>query len=133
MLELGATNIVSYKSVSLLDDILQAADGNVDVVIDMVGDALFTISLAALGTGGSFVIAGASSGPISELDFRTVYLKHLNIYGSTLGTKDEFSDLLKAVANDNVKPVIDKEFSLNQAQDYFKKSKQLGNVVLIPS
>ncbi|WP_184403500.1 zinc-binding dehydrogenase [Geomicrobium halophilum] len=136
MLDLGATNIVTYTSDSLLEDIYQVAGGHVDVVIDVVGDALFSTSLAALGVGGRFVTSGASSGAVSEVDFRTIYLKHLNIYGSTFGTKEEFADLLKAVSNGNIKPLIDKEFPLSQAkeaQEYFKKSKRLGKVVLLPN
>lgn len=136
MLELGAKDIVSYKSKSLLDDILDLAGGNVDIVIDVVGEALFSTSLAALGKGGRFVTSGASSGPISEIDFRTIYLKHLNLYGSTLGTRVEFGDLLKAVCGGKIQPVVDKKFPLAQAkdaQDYFKHSKQLGKVVLLPN
>jgi NADPH:quinone reductase-like Zn-dependent oxidoreductase len=57
-------------------------------------------------------------------------------YGSTLATKEDFADLLKAVSDGKIQPIVDKKFPLGQAkeaQDYFKKSKQLGKVVLLPN
>lgn len=135
MQELGAKEVVSYKSSSLLEDIYDAAGGKVDVVLDVVGKALLSVSLAALKIGGRYVVSGSSSGPVSEVDLRTIYLKHLNLYGSTLGTRAEYADLMQAVADGTIRPIIDKTFPLDQtreAQDYFKKSKKLGKVVLIP-
>ncbi|EZH65728.1 alcohol dehydrogenase [Bacillaceae bacterium JMAK1] len=135
MKELGAYKTVAYKSHQLVEDITKASDGQIDVVLDVVGDAMFSTSLAVLKKGGTFVTSGASSGVLTELDLRTLYLKHLNLLGSTLGTKEEFDDLLKAVQDGLVKPIIDKTFPLEkakEAQSYFKESKQLGKVVLLP-
>nr|WP_036720354.1 zinc-binding dehydrogenase [Paenibacillus sp. JCM 10914] len=135
MKELGANETVSYKSTQLVSEIKEAAQGEIDIVVDVVGDTTFSTSLAVLKKGGSFVTSGASSGVVTELDLRTLYLKHLNILGSTLGTREEFSELLKAVKEGEIKPLVDKTFPLieaKEAQTYFKESKQLGKVVLLP-
>ncbi|PRO65563.1 zinc-binding dehydrogenase [Alkalicoccus urumqiensis] len=133
--ELGADAVVSYKSPNLAEDILAAAGGPVDTVLDVVGDALFSISLQALKKGGKYCISGSSGGQKTELDFRQVYLKHITLYGSVLGTREEFGQLLKAVSEGKVKPVIDRTFPLDQAgeaQTYFQQSGKMGKVVLLP-
>ncbi len=66
---------------------------------------------------------------MTDLDLRTLYLKHLDLIGSTLGTQEEFKHLLKAVKEGKIKPIIDKTFPLKDAKDaqaYFKESKKNG-------
>ena len=41
--ELGAAEVVSYRSETVIDDILKAAGGLVDSVLDVVGDALLIL------------------------------------------------------------------------------------------
>lgn len=101
----------------------------------MVGDALFSLSLKVLKKGGKFCISGSAGGQKTELDFRTLYLKHITMYGSVLGTKEEYKKLLQAVSLHKVKPIIDRTFPLEEArkaQEYFKKPGKLGKIVLIP-
>jgi len=132
---LGATHVLSYKSDSLVDDILAVNGGPVDSVLDVVGDALFETSLTVLKKGGKFCISGSSGGQITQLDFRTLYLKHITAYGSVLGTVAELKQLLKAVAKGQVKPVIDCVFDLKDAKDaqlYFKEKDKLHKSGLNP-
>ncbi|MFC7370591.1 zinc-binding dehydrogenase [Fictibacillus iocasae] len=133
--ELGAAHVLSYRSSTLAQDILKVNGGPVDSVLDVVGDALFSTSLEVLKNGGKFCISGSAGGQKTELDFRTLYLKHLTFYGSVLGTKEEFQRLLDAVAKGKLTPVIDRTFPLQnarEAQQYFKQSGKLGKIVLIP-
>lgn len=133
--ELGAAHVVSYRSETLEEDILKAADGPVDSVLDVVGDALFKTSLDVVKKGGKFCISGSAGGQQTNLDFRTLYLKHITMYGSVLGTRAEFKDMLKAISEGKIKPVIDKRFPLEEAreaQTYFKNRGKLGKIVLIP-
>ena len=135
MKELGATHVLSYRSDSLAQDILEANNGPIDAVLDVVGDALFDTSLNVLKKGGKFCTSGSAGGQITELDFRTMYLKHISLLGSVLGTRQDFTKLMDAVRNHKVKPIIDRTFDLEQAQEaqkYFKESGKLGKIVLLP-
>lgn len=135
LLSLGASKVVSYRSKTLKQDILKANGKPVDAVLDVVGDALFEVSLEVLKRGGKFCVSGSSGGQKTTLDFRTLYLKHLTFFGSVLGTREEYSDLLAAVKQGLIHPVIDKTFPLEeaaQAQQYFKQSGKLGKIVLLP-
>ncbi|UXH46157.1 zinc-binding dehydrogenase [Rossellomorea vietnamensis] len=135
MKELGATHVLSYKSANLAGEILDVNGGPVDSVLDVVGDALFETSLEVLKKGGKFCISGSAGGQKTQLDFRTLYLKHITFYGSVLGTRVEFERMLDAISEGKIKPVIDRTFPLEQAseaQTYFKHSGKLGKIVLLP-
>ncbi|WDH76803.1 alcohol dehydrogenase family protein [Exiguobacterium marinum] len=133
---LGATEVFSYRSDTLADDIIAANGGPVDAVLDVVGDALFDMSLQVLKKGGKFCISGSAGGQTTHLDFRTLYLKHIAMYGSVLGTRHEFAEMLRSIAEGKLKPVIDRTFPLEEAreaQTYFKQSGKFGKIVLIPN
>ncbi len=133
--ELGATHVLSYKSENLSEEILEVNGGPIDSVLDVVGDALFPTTLQVLKKGGKFCISGSAGGQKTELDFRTLYLKHITMYGSVLGTREEFKDMLQAIAEGKIKPVIDKAFSLDKAKEaqmYFKEKGKLGKILLLP-
>lgn len=133
--ELGATHVISYKSEKLSQEILEKNGGPIDSVLDVVGDALFSTSLKVLKKGGKFCISGSAGGQKTELDFRTLYLKHITMYGSVLGTREEFKEMLQAIAEGKIKPVIDKTFPLDkakEAQTYFKEKGKLGKILLLP-
>jgi NADPH:quinone reductase-like Zn-dependent oxidoreductase len=133
--ELGADHVLSYKSANLTEEILEANGAPIDAVLDVVGDALFSTSLQVLKKGGKFCTSGSAGGQKTELDFRTLYLKHITLFGSVLGTRKEFKRLLHAVSEGKIKPVIDRTFPLEEAreaQKYFKKAGKLGKVVLLP-
>ncbi|MBX0356777.1 zinc-binding dehydrogenase [Halobacillus sp. Nhm2S1] len=135
MKELGATHVLSYKSENLEEEILKANGGPIDTVLDVVGDALFSTALTVLKKGGKFCTSGSSGGQKTELDFRTLYLKHITMYGSVLGTREEFKRMLKAISEQKIQPVIDRTFPLEEAkeaQQYFKESGKKGKIVLLP-
>ncbi|MCF6139524.1 zinc-binding dehydrogenase [Pseudalkalibacillus berkeleyi] len=134
MKELGASHVLSYKSESLADEIIEVNGGPIDSVLDVVGDALFATSLQVLKKGGKFCTSGSAGGQKTELDFRTMYLKHITLYGSVLGTRSEFKRMLDAISEGKIKPVIDRTFPLEQAreaQTYFKNAGKLGKIVLL--
>ncbi|TCI66307.1 zinc-binding dehydrogenase [Exiguobacterium sp. SH3S1] len=132
---LGASHVVSYRSETLADEILAANGGPVDAVLDVVGDALFATSLDVLKNGGKFCISGSAGGQRTDLDFRTLYLKHITMYGSVLGTRAEFKAMLQAISSGQIKPVVDRTFPLEEAraaQTYFKQQGKVGKIVLVP-
>lgn len=104
-------------------------------MLDVVGDALFSTALHVLKKGGRFCTSGSAGGQKTELDFRTLYLKHITMYGSVLGTRDEFKKMLQAISDGRLKPVIERTFPLSEAkeaQQYFKEAGKLGKIVLLP-
>lgn len=131
---LGATQVVSYRSQSFEEELLEATDGRADMVLDVVGAPLLGIAMRALRVGGTFVTGGSAGGAMAQLDVRTLYLKHLTLIGCTLGSRADFLALLSAVGSGRVVPIVAQTFSLTQAraaQEYFLQRRGVGNVVLL--
>jgi NADPH:quinone reductase-like Zn-dependent oxidoreductase len=104
-----------------------------DVVLDCVGGEVWRKSLASLGTGGRLVTCGATAGSQTIDDIDAIVSKQLSIYGSTLGSREEFSQLISFLNASKIRPIIDRVFPLKDAaaaQRYLETGKQFGKVVL---
>lgn len=105
----------------------------VDVVVDCVGGDSWVKSLAALVKGGRLVTCGATAGANPQTDIRRIFWNHLKIFGSTLGSREEFRQLLGFMQASRVRPIIDQIFPLKEAaaaQRRLEEGKQFGKVVL---
>ena len=106
---------------------------SVDVVVDLVAGPRWPEMIDALVEGGRYVASGAIAGPIVEFDIRTLYLKDLTLFGSTQQPDTVFSDLIRYVEADEIKPVIATTFPLREiraAQEAFLTKKHIGKICL---
>lgn len=111
------------------------ASESFDVVIDVAGGAGFPALLNALKRGGRYGAAGAISGPIAELDLRTLYLKDLTLYGCTILEPQVFPNLVGYIERGEIRPVVAATFPLSaivEAQRAFLTKQHVGKIVLIP-
>jgi NADPH:quinone reductase-like Zn-dependent oxidoreductase len=100
------------------------------VIFDSAGEESVPRSLKATARGGRVVVIGATSGPIAELDLRTLFWRQASIRGSTMANLSEFDEVLAELRAGRLRPVIDttydfqegiKAFSRTQAPDLFGK------------
>jgi NADPH:quinone reductase-like Zn-dependent oxidoreductase len=106
-----------------------------DVVIDVAGGAGFPALLQVLKRGGRYGVAGAISGPIAELDLRTLYLKDLTLYGCTILEPQVFPNLVGYIERGEISPVVAATYPLSQiveAQRAFLTKQHVGKIVLVP-
>lgn len=106
-----------------------------DVVIDMVGGSQVAQLLELLRPGGRYAIAGAISGPLAQLDLRTIYLKDLQLLGCTFQDDEVFENLIKYIEGNEIHPVVSKTYPLAdiaRAQEDFLSKKHTGKLVLLP-
>ncbi len=107
----------------------------VDAVIETVGEATWEVSLRSLRPGGTIVVAGATSGDGPPARLSRVFWFQLNILGSTMGTRGELERLVALVASGTLRPLIDVELPLAEAQAAFRRlaaGEQRGKVILRP-
>jgi len=120
------------------DDVVRAVhkftDGRgVDVVIENVGAVVWSAAMKSLVRGGRLVTCGATSGDQPPADLRRIFIRQLQILGSTLGDFSEFRDLLDFVERHKVKPVIDSTYPLvriHEALDRLESGQQFGKIAL---
>ncbi|MDX1433851.1 MAG: alcohol dehydrogenase family protein [Gammaproteobacteria bacterium] len=109
-------------------------DVPLDAVADVVAGERVRELLEALRPEGRYVTAGAIAGPIVTVDWRTLYLKQLEIIGSSLATRRDFSDMLKLVLDGKVRPLVARTYPLSElarAQREFQRKDFLGKLVVL--
>ncbi len=134
-IQLGAEHTINYRKV---DDVAQCVKDvtsgrGADVIIDTVGAATWPIDFSAVRRGGKIVLCGVTSGPNVETNLQMLYWNQLTILGSTMGSDEDFRQMLKAVTTARLKPVIDSIMpleSVREAMSRMEEGKQFGKIVL---
>ncbi|GIN61025.1 alcohol dehydrogenase [Robertmurraya siralis] len=143
----GATVYVSSRSIDKCEWAMQmgaakAFDSNedwssalagekMDLIIESVGAATFNKSLDQLRSGGTIVTFGASAGDVVQFDLRRFFYGQFNMYGSTMGSGEEYREMLQFMEQHELKPVIDKVYKLSEFKEAFErmeKAEQLGKI-----
>jgi zinc-binding alcohol dehydrogenase/oxidoreductase len=116
----------------VIDTAADRWDVEADVVIESVGPATWDKSMRSLAAGGRLVVCGGTSGPKVEINLPRLFFKQYEIIGSTMGSYEEFDQLLQLVeqglpiAIDSVHPLANYEVALAKLE----KGEQLGKIVL---
>lgn len=113
----------------------ELGENSTDVVVDVVAGPTFPAMLDVLRRQGRYVTAGAIAGPLVELDVRTLYLKDLSLFGSTLQPRAVFDDLVSYIEAGEVTPLVAETFPLAEivaAQKRFLSKEVGGKLVLVP-
>lgn len=109
--------------------------GGFDVIIDgAAGDSLNQL-ISVCKPGGKIVIYGATMGNPGKIEARKVFWNQLKIMGSTLGSDQDFLEMLALVHEKQIRPVVDRVFTFAEATlafDRMKAGDQLGKIVLTP-
>jgi NADPH:quinone reductase-like Zn-dependent oxidoreductase len=131
---LGASGGVNYQRDRVSNAILEMSNGGVDMVIDSVGEASWGESLRSLRRGGRLVTCGATTGSNPPADLQRLFIRQLEIYGSTGGSLGEFRQLLDVFNRGLVKPVVDATFrmaDIRSAFEHLASGAQFGKVSLV--
>jgi NADPH:quinone reductase-like Zn-dependent oxidoreductase len=134
--EFGADVVLDRSQVDWSREIYKlTGKRGVDVVVDNVGKATLMTSMQALARGGRIVIVGNTSGPQAEIDIRYIFGKQISLIGSTMGTHQDFRDVIAMLWAGKLKAVVDRVIPLSegrQAHEIMEKGEQLGKIVLTP-
>jgi zinc-binding alcohol dehydrogenase/oxidoreductase len=132
-MDLGADGTVNYTQRDWPDEIRRISRGGFEVVIDSVGAATFNPALDLLVPGGRMVSFGSTSGTDTSLEIRQLYRKQISLMGTTMGSPQEFAQMLATVNGGKIKPVIDSTFPLGEAGAAHRRledQEQFGKVIL---
>jgi len=128
---LGAAQVIERDA----DIAALLGNDSVDAVIDVVGGKQFARLLNVLRRRGRYAVAGAISGPVVDLDLRTLYLKDLRLEGCTVFEPTVFRNLVGYIERGEVRPLVAKVYPLREifaAQREFGAKKHTGKIVLEP-
>ena len=134
--QLGADVVLDRSQVDWGKEVFKLTQRRgVDIVVDNVGKATITKSMQAVARGGRIVIVGNTSGPQAEIDIRFIFGKQISLIGSTMGSHQDFQDVLEYLWSGKIKPVIHQVMPLSegvQAYKLMEEGKHFGKIVLTP-
>ena len=142
--EFGASLAINYKTQDFFKAVMDATDGaGVDLILDPVGGSYLEKNLRALAERGRLINIGLLGGSTTEIDLSLVLGKSLRIIGTRLRARPlseklditrRFEDrFLPLLVDGTLEPVIDRTFSMEQAQqahDYIRENRNIGKVIL---
>ncbi len=132
---LGADHLINYRSTpDWAKEVRRNTDGRgADHVIEVGGAGTFEQSLRAIRLGGKIAVIGILGGFVKDLNVATIFASNAYIHGVTVGSREHFESMTRAIEANGIKPVIDKRFSLDQSRDAFESMKagaHFGKIVL---
>jgi NADPH:quinone reductase-like Zn-dependent oxidoreductase len=130
-----AVRMLGADQVIPRDANLAALFGNehFDAAVDIVGGSQFGVILDVLKRGGRYGVSGAISGPVVQLDLRTLYLNDLRLIGCTVLEPEVFSNLIGIIERGEIRPLIAAAYPLGEivaAQEAFLSKRHVGKIVL---
>ncbi len=136
LLDIGAEATVLRGEGDLVEQTEQATGGEpIDVVADLVAGDMFNDLLRILRPEGRYTTSGAIAGPVVQLDLRTMYLKQLELHGSSQGTRTAFRRLKRYIERGDIEALLHGTYRLSdfhRAQQEFMDKRYIGNLVVVP-
>ncbi|WP_164985130.1 zinc-binding dehydrogenase [Ammoniphilus sp. CFH 90114] len=130
----GFTGDVLTRSDNVEQEIKKLTDRRgVDVVLDHVGKSTWNSSLRMLKKGGRLAFCGITTGAVVEMDLRYIFGKQLEIYGSWMGDRRDFYQVVNFLSKKERYPYIYREFPLEaaaEAQEVLESGQHVGKLIL---
>src|SRR5215218_7053213 len=112
---LGAEVAIDYRTEDVPRRVLAETGGaGADLVVDNVGAATWGQSLRSVRRGGRVVTCGATTGGDPPAELQRLFIRQIQIQGSTMGSLEEFRRLLAAAAAGRLRPAIERGFPLEE-------------------
>jgi len=131
--KLGATAGFNYKNADWAKE-FRTASGGADVVFDGAPSASLPAYLRTLKLGARVVVYGSTGGVQTTFSAPDLFLRHAAIYGTAMGSPQEFGDMLRFVEEKKIQPVVEKAFTLDQSAEalqWLEGSHAFGKIVVV--
>lgn len=131
---LGVDHVIDYTEDRFDERIWALTEGRgVDVAYNNVGGETWTKSLRSLRNGGRLLTSGATAGPNPPTEIRLIFVRGLDIRGSSVATLAGFREFLAYVWDGTIEPVIDQTLPFEEYRTGFERMVDrdlVGKVVL---
>jgi NADPH:quinone reductase-like Zn-dependent oxidoreductase len=106
---LGADIGINYRTHPEWSRAVRQALGGrgADLIVELGGAQSLDQSLRAIRTSGTLALIGVLSGGVAELNLGRVVTQNVRLQGVTLGSREMFEDMVRAIEAHRLKPPID--------------------------
>ena len=131
---LGATHLINYKTTPDWDKAALDMTGGqgVDQVVEVGGAGTFARSLNAIRVNGAISLIGVLAGQ-AEINPQMILAKRANVQGISVGSRQMFEAMNRAIAANGMKPVVDKVFPFTEARAAYRhmqSAAHFGKIVI---
>jgi alcohol dehydrogenase len=141
--KIGADHVIDYTNEDFVKWVYakytkphrRKFEGGVDVVVNFTGGDTWVPSLKVVHRRGKVLTCGATAGFDPKEDLRYIWSFEIQVLGSNSFMREDLEKLLALIAERKLKPIIDKELPLSQANEAFRLIEErevFGKVVLKP-
>jgi NADPH:quinone reductase-like Zn-dependent oxidoreductase len=116
----GADIGINYRThVEWSREVRKALGGRgADLIVELGGAETLDQSLRAIRASGTLAMIGVLSGATAALNLGRVVTQNVRLQGVTLGSRDMFEDMVRAIEQHGLKPPIDdKRYAFDQVAD----------------
>jgi NADPH:quinone reductase-like Zn-dependent oxidoreductase len=119
--KLGANHVINYKQYPKWSTQVRELTGGrgVDHVVEVGGAETLPESLKSIRLGGHVSVIGVLSGPTKTLEIRYIMGPNARVQGITVGSRENFEDMCRAIDRHKIKPVIDRVFPFEESKAAF--------------
>ena len=130
---LGAAHLVNYNTDPEWEKkVVELSDGGVDHVVEVGGPGTLAQSLRAIKLGGKITMIGVLSGA-ADLNPMLIFARRASVQGISVGSKQMFEAMNRAIAVSGLKPTIDKLFQFDDAPSAYRclqSAQHFGKIVV---
>lgn len=119
---LGADDLINYQEVPDWGKrAKELTEGiGVDNVVEVGGAGTLPQSLQAVRFGGTVSLIGNLSGTKTEILLTHIFMQRIRVNGILVGHRESFEAMNRAIAQNGLRPVLDRVFSLEEAPAAFQ-------------
>ncbi|MGQ9571851.1 MAG: zinc-binding dehydrogenase [Dehalococcoidia bacterium] len=133
---LGADEGINYNTADLAQEVFRLTDGRgVDVVFEHIGGEIFDKSVQALAKTGRLVTCGVTAGRTASFNIWSFFIRQQTFLGSFMGTKSELLGMMPYFRSGQLRPVVDRVYSLGELQAAVRQlasRDHFGKIVVVP-
>lgn len=132
---LGAAGLINYRTEPDWGKrVRKLTDGvGADLVVEVGGADTLKQSMLAVRTGGTVALIGVLGGGKAELNLGPVVTGAMRLTGVTVGSRDSYEAMMRAVSLHSLRPVVDRVFPLHEIREalaYLRAGQHVGKVCL---
>jgi NADPH:quinone reductase-like Zn-dependent oxidoreductase len=133
--EMGVVNTINYRQTPGWgkQTLKLTAMKGVDHIVEVGGGGTLGESFKAIKIGGHIALIGVLTGAQNEVNPMSILMKSIKLQGVYVGSRHMFESMNATISLHKIKPVIDRVFDFEEAQDalrYMESAQHFGKIVI---
>jgi NADPH:quinone reductase-like Zn-dependent oxidoreductase len=127
--QLGADHTINYRTTpDWAAEVRRITDGHgADHIVEVGGANTLQQSIAAVALGGHIHVIGVLGGFVNDINVAELFRTNARIHGITVGSRQMFENMIRAMTVAETHPVIDRTFPMAQCREAFTLMEQGGH------